>query len=186
MGEDGKEGGKVRGGWEGRERKREGGKKGKGRKGGEGEKKEEMAYILIGNMSSLPQLLVCMGLRPTIGNRKPVLALYEFDRNWNLSQRQIHSIPGLNYAHDFLLLPDYYVVHMTPFATADWWTIAKVVMGWSSLGHSMRYYQHLPSRFVVVPRHTGAKHQRILQLDTDAFHVSQSGSGGGWGLQLPH
>lgn len=46
---------------------------------------------------------------------EPSLAIYEFDRNWRLVQHQLHRIHGLNYAHDFLLLPDYYVFHMTPF-----------------------------------------------------------------------
>ena len=103
---------------------------------------------------------------------KPILALYEFDEAWNLHQRLIHSIPGLNYAHDLLLLPDYYILHMTPFATSDWWTVAKVFMGWTSLGHSLRHYRNLPSRFIVIPRHKQAKYQEIMQLDTEAFHVS--------------
>lgn len=102
---------------------------------------------------------------------KPILALYEFDEAWNLYQCHAHSITGLNYAHDLLLLPDYYIVHMTPFASADWWTVAKVYMGWSSLGSSMRHYD-LPSRFIVIPRHKQAKYQEVIQLDTDPFHVS--------------
>ena len=61
---------------------------------------------------------------------------------------------------------------MTPFVSTDWWTVAKVLMGWSSFGGTMHYYPSLPSRFVVIPRHSRAKHQRIMQLDTEPFHVS--------------
>lgn len=107
-----------------------------------------------------------------MGRLKPILALYEFDEAWNLHQCHIHSIEGLNYAHDFLLLPDYYIIHMTPFVSLDWWTVSKVVMGWASLGSSMRHYPNLPSRFIVIPRHKQAKYQEILQLDTEPFHVS--------------
>ena len=113
-----------------------------------------------------------MGLRPRVPGYKPLLALYEFDESWNLHQHQLHSIEGLNYAHDFLLLPDYYLVHMTPFVSTDWWTVAKVLMGWSSFGGTIHYYPSLPSRFVVIPRHSRAKHQSIVQLDTEPFHVS--------------
>ena len=35
----------------------------------------------------------------------------------------------------------------------------------------MKYYPHLPSRFVVIPRHQGARHQEIMYFDTDPFHV---------------
>ncbi len=56
-----------------------------------------------------------MSVRPGVG-KPPSLALYEFGPKWELLSFQLHHIEGLNYAHDFLLLPDYYIVHMTPFA----------------------------------------------------------------------
>lgn len=58
--------------------------------------------------------LVWMSLRPGIG-QSPGLALYEFGPKWELLSFQMHRIEGLNYSHDFLLLPDYYILHMTPF-----------------------------------------------------------------------
>ncbi len=102
----------------------------------------------------------------------PSLAIYEYDDRWNLLQYQLHTIDGLNYAHDFLLLPDYYVFHMTPFADMSLKSVLKVYMGWSSPGQLMHHYPHLPSRFIVIPRHGGAKYQNILHLDTEPFHVS--------------
>ena len=113
-----------------------------------------------------------MGIKPGVTRSiKPALAIYEFDEHWNLLQNQFHSIDGLNYAHDFLLLPDYYVFHMTPFAEMSLVNVLKVYMGWTSPGQLMRYYRHLPSRFIVIPRHEGAKYQEILSLDTEPFHV---------------
>jgi len=50
--------------------------------------------------------------------------------------------------------------------------VMKVYMGWSSPGQLMQYYPHLPSRFIVIPRHKGAHHQKIRFMDTDPFHVS--------------
>ena len=65
-----------------------------------------------------------MGMKPGVGGHKPSLAIYEFDERWNLLQYQLHHINGLNYAHDFLLLPDYYVFHMTPFADMSWKSVS--------------------------------------------------------------
>lgn len=117
------------------------------------------------------QRLVCIGVKPGYGSVEPLLCIYEFDERWNLVQKQVHSIQGLNYAHDFLLLPDYYVFHMTPFAPVSAWGAMKVHMGWSSPGQLMSYHANLPSKFIVVPRHSGAKHQEIVHLDTEPFHV---------------
>ncbi len=58
--------------------------------------------------------LVVISLRP--GLRKgSVLSICEFDRSWRLLQKQMHRIKYLNYAHDFVLTPFYYVFHITPF-----------------------------------------------------------------------
>ena len=123
---------------------------------------------------SLPpsQRLVCIGLKPSIGSHKPSLAIYEFDRQWRLLQYQMQHIKGLNYAHDFLLLDDYYVFHMTPFSPYSLKAALLVFSGWSSPGQLLAYNSDLPSRFVVVPRHAGAKHKEVRMFDTEPFHVS--------------
>ena len=59
--------------------------------------------------------LVWMSVRPGVG-RPPALALYELGPKWELLSFQMHHIEGLNYAHDLLVVPDYYILHMTPFA----------------------------------------------------------------------
>ena len=59
--------------------------------------------------------LVCLSLRPGFAGRSPSLAIYEFNSKWEPLNLQMHHIKGMNYAHDFLLLPDYYLLHMTPF-----------------------------------------------------------------------
>lgn len=63
---------------------------------------------------AIHKALVWMSVRPGVG-RPPALALYEFGPKWELLSFQMHHIEGLNYSHDFLLLPDYYILHMTPF-----------------------------------------------------------------------
>ena len=113
-----------------------------------------------------------MSVRPGLGSTKPTLYLYEFDESWRLVQEQCYNIDGLNYGHDFLLLPDYYIFHMTPFVNAYLQDIIKVYTGLRGPGQLMRYHHDLPSRFVVIPRHKQAAHQDIMMMDTDPFHVS--------------
>lgn len=83
----------------------------------------------------------------------------------------MHHIDGLNYAHDFLLLDDYYVFHMTPFSAYSLKALLLVYSGWSSPGELLSYDSSLPSQFVVVPRRSTAKHQEIRFFDTEPFHV---------------
>lgn len=117
------------------------------------------------------QRLVCISLRPGF-SQKPSLTVYEFDRSWHLCQKQIHHIEGLNYGHDFVLLPDYYVFHMTPFVKGSWWIATKILLGWSSPGDEMRYHPELPSRFVIIPRHGSGDSAGVMFVDTEPCHVS--------------
>lgn len=114
-----------------------------------------------------------MSIRPGLGSVKPSLYIYEFNQNWQLIQKQLHNIDGLNYAHDFLLLPDYYVFHMTPFVSVSYVDVLKIYMGWSSPGEQMKYYPSLPSKFIVIPRNKQALHQSVMFIDTIPCHVSQ-------------
>lgn len=84
----------------------------------------------------------------------------------------MHHIDGLNYAHDFLLLPDYYVFHITPFAKIDLKGTLLVYTGMSSPGQLMQYYPDQRSQFVIIPRHGGAAYQDVKVVDTEPFHVS--------------
>ena len=110
-------------------------------------------------------------MRPGGLRHKPSLAIYEFTPSWQLHQRQLRSIPGLNYAHDFLLLPDYYIFHMTPFVKMSWLSAIKILSGWSSPGAQMKYYPDLPSRFVIIPRKMD-KENDVIMVDTEPCHVS--------------
>ncbi len=102
---------------------------------------------------------------------KPSLAIYEFDRHWQLLQHQMHHIDGLDYAHDFLLLEDYYIFHMTPFSPYSFKSALLVLTGFSSPGQLLAYHSDLPSRFIVIPRNARAKHQEVRFFDTEPFHV---------------
>merc|ERR550534_2875349 len=58
--------------------------------------------------------LVLIGFKPGT-RKKPVLTIVEFDPQWNAVQKQTLHIPGLNYVHDLLVSPNWYIVQMTPF-----------------------------------------------------------------------
>lgn len=122
------------------------------------------------------QRLVCLSLRPGFSQIKPSLAVYEFSCSWQLCQKQIHHIDGLNYGHDFVLLPDYYVFHMTPFVKGSWWATTKMLLGWSSPGEQMQYHPELPSRFVIIPRHKNNGDTGVMFVDTDPCHIFHFGT----------
>ena len=121
------------------------------------------------NILSL-QRFVCISVRSGL-RYQPSLGIYEFNKDWTLHNKQMHHIEGLNFAHDFLLLPSYYVVHITPFVKASYWLGFKIAAGWTSPGESMRYFPELPSQFVMIPRDPRKK-KDIIIVDTDPCHVS--------------
>lgn len=82
----------------------------------------------------------------------------------------MYRIPFLNYAHDFLLFPDYYMFHISPFTDVSMMGALKILSGWTSPGESMRHFSHLPSQFVVIPRNAKTDAE-IIKIDTGRFHV---------------
>lgn len=103
--------------------------------------------------------------------RQPTLQVFEFDRKWSLMKKMEMHIPDLNYAHDFLLFPNYYLFHITPFTNVGKWTAFQILSGWTSPGESMQYYPDKPSRFVVIPRNAKSE-KEVICIDTDPCHVS--------------
>ncbi len=73
--------------------------------------------------------------------------------------------------HDFALLPDYYLVHITPFVKISFFNSFAIAAGWTSPGETMRYFPDQPSKFVLIPRNPEKKDQ-IVTVDTGVFHVS--------------
>ena len=73
--------------------------------------------------------------------------------------------------HDLALLPEYYIVHMTPFVKVSSWINFKIAAGWSSPGEGMKLYSDMPSKFVIIPRDP-AKSDQIITVDTGNFQVS--------------
>ncbi|XP_065661053.1 apocarotenoid-15,15'-oxygenase isoform X1 [Hydra vulgaris] len=112
--------------------------------------------------------LIMFGLRVNLENAAS-LEIYEFDKQWTLINKLNYKIPGLNYAHDFLLFPDYFLFHMTPFTDVSKWTAFQILIGWTSPGESMHWYPDKPSMFVVIPRK--GKSENIMFFKTDPCHI---------------
>lgn len=113
------------------------------------------------------QRLICFSLRPSLRGA-PALDIFEFDKAWNCLEQKHFEIAGLNYAHDFALLPDFYIFHMTPFVKMPKSLVQQIRAGLRSPGEGMRYYPELPSRFVIIPRNGG----EIIMSDTaEPCHV---------------
>ncbi|KAF4661202.1 hypothetical protein FOL47_006784 [Perkinsus chesapeaki] len=67
--------------------------------------------------------------------------------------------------HDFLLTPDYYVVHMTPFVSLEDFKYTN-----KAPGLLMRFHPGLPSRLVVIPRNSGTG-EPVRQFDIQPCHI---------------
>ncbi|XP_057315890.1 apocarotenoid-15,15'-oxygenase-like isoform X2 [Hydractinia symbiolongicarpus] len=119
--------------------------------------------------------LVLFSLKPGVMKRRPTLQVFEFDRKWSLMKKMEMHIPDLNYAHDFLLFPSYYLFHITPFTDVGKWTAFQILSGWTSPGESMRYYPDKPSRFVVIPRDAKSE-KEVICFDTDPCHIFHFGT----------
>ncbi|XP_065058302.1 apocarotenoid-15,15'-oxygenase-like [Rhopilema esculentum] len=118
--------------------------------------------------------LVCFSQRPGF-RRSPGLDVFEFNEDWSLHQKQRRLIEGLNYMHDFALLPEYYIVHITPFVKVTTWLSLKIAAGWTSPGEAMEHHKDLPSKFVIIPRDP-AKSDQIVTVDTGTFHIFHFGT----------
>jgi len=119
-------------------------------------------------------VLVVISLRP--GLRKgSALSIMEFDKNWKMLQKQVHRIPHLAYAHDFLLTEHFYVFHITPFVKVTKELVYEIATGVSSPGEQMKYYPDLPSRMVAIPR-AMEQHTQLRFWDVPPCHIFHFGT----------
>eukprot|EP01060_Flectonema_neradi_P031785 TRINITY_DN490_c3_g1_i1.p1 TRINITY_DN490_c3_g1~~TRINITY_DN490_c3_g1_i1.p1 ORF type:complete len:548 (+),score=73.66 TRINITY_DN490_c3_g1_i1:55-1644(+) len=122
-------------------------------------------------------LIVLVAFKPGIEllKTKPQIRLYEFDRSWKLHKKTKVSVPGLNYAHDFILTPNWYVLHMTPFVNTSKKATMDIVKGKTSPGESLAYSPECPSKMVLVGR-TSKNEGKIIELDTEPCHIYHFGT----------
>lgn len=115
-------------------------------------------------------VLVVIGFRARVGKRPPLLRVLEYDREWNLVKDATLNVESVNYAHDFLLTPDYYIFHATPFVKTSPELTQLIMQGKTSPGESMKFYPDAPSRMVFIERNpTGER--KIIELDTEPCHI---------------
>eukprot|EP01080_Neovahlkampfia_damariscottae_P003634 gene3634-6450_t len=111
-------------------------------------------------------------------NKKPLVQFTEFDRSWNAVRTTRVSIDGLNYIHDLLLTPHYYLVHMTPFVKLGKEEIKDVLTGKKLPGEQMKYYPENPSKMVLIERNMHKplnENPKIIQLDVQPCHIYHFG-----------
>ncbi len=80
---------------------------------------------------------VVLSLRPGL-HRPGRVSFNEFDRQWGLLSSHEFAIQGLNYAHDFLLTPNYFVLHMSPFVKLSKHLVMRIAMGLDSPADQMK------------------------------------------------
>ena len=129
-------------------------------------------------------LLALVAFKPGVEllKMKPKIRLYEYDRAWGLQRKTSVSLPGLNYAHDFLMTSDWYILHMTPFVDTSLASLKEIKKG-KAPGELLRHYPGNPSKMVLVERRRGhnkgdegAAPLKILQFDTEPCHIYHFGT----------
>jgi len=118
--------------------------------------------------------LIVFSQRPGLG-RMPCVDVFEFNQDWSLYSKQRCLVEGLNYMHDICMVPDYYIIHITPFVKVSSWISFKIAAGWTSSGETMRHYPELPSKFVIIPRDS-SQGSPIISVDTGHFHIFHFGT----------
>ena len=51
--------------------------------------------------------------------------------------------------------------------------VVGVLSGLTAPGCLLKYHSHLPSKWVLIPRHSKARLKEVTFIDTDPFHVSE-------------
>jgi all-trans-8'-apo-beta-carotenal 15,15'-oxygenase len=110
---------------------------------------------------------------PTIPGR---ISLYEFDRSLKLKVATRLQLQGCNYAHDFLISPNWYILHASPFIDTRLETLNLVKQRQLSPGETMKYVPGAESQIILVERPTTgntttSNNPRIIRLDTEPCHI---------------
>jgi len=120
---------------------------------------------------------VLVGISVRVSLRQPsALGIFEWDSAWKLMQKKVLNVPGLNYAHDFVLTRNWYIFHMSPFVRVSRALVLKWAVGLGSPGMDMHYHPELPSRIVLIPRDPTSTRE-IIQLDTIPCHIYHFSNG---------
>jgi len=118
-------------------------------------------------------VLVVIGFRAAVKNFPSQLSVFEFDREWNCVSEADLQIDGLNYAHDFLVTPDWYIFHITPFVKTSPELTKQIIKGETSPGESMKFYDDAKSGMVFVQRNvqTASAQRQQIFMQAEPCHI---------------
>jgi len=133
-----------------------------------GSLKEVKAMCAHFRYDAVQDRLVTIGFKPAVQGTLPKLEIHEYDRQWNECSKLFVQIDGLNYAHDFLMTPEWYVFHMSPFVDTSMETTMKILKGELFPGETMKYKPDLPSRMVAIERKPSG---RVIEFSTEPCHI---------------
>lgn len=117
-------------------------------------------------------VLVTTSFKPGNLTRNSRVSFYEWDRNLALKRTARLEIQYVNYVHDFVLTPNYYLVHVSPFVDTSPETLKLLSEGKILPGETMRYIPGNPSQFVLIERFPKIESQRKIQrFHTEPCHI---------------
>ena len=107
-----------------------------------------------------------------VAKRGPRLSFYEWDRQMKLVRASRLELEHVHYAHDFIMTPNYYIVHVTPFIDLSMETLMEIVQGKNSPGQSMKYVPGAPSQFIMIERFPKSEQTRkTIRFHTEPCHI---------------
>ncbi|GAA0504373.1 carotenoid oxygenase family protein [Pigmentiphaga daeguensis] len=101
------------------------------------------------------------------GKKAPYMHYGVMDRNMRLQTLIPVELPGPRLPHDMAITPNYTILHDLPL----FYDMDALAAG----RHKLKFYEHLPSRFAVVPRHGTPDQIRWFEAaPTYMYHVSNA------------
>jgi len=111
--------------------------------------------------------LVLVGFKAGVKG-DPVLTIVEYDKKWIMQSAVTVHIKDLDYVHDLLVTPHWYIVQMTPFVKISEENTREILKGKEFPGDQFRYEPDHPSRIIFIERHAKGE-PKVRQFD-DPVH----------------
>jgi all-trans-8'-apo-beta-carotenal 15,15'-oxygenase len=108
-------------------------------------------------------VLVNFAIKPGLST---TIAIYELDQSGKLLRRQLRSVPGFAFIHDFAITPNYCIFFQNPVS----FNPIPFVLGYRGAGECVKFQPDKPTRIVVIPRNSQEPIQILETQSGFVFH----------------
>lgn len=95
---------------------------------------------------------------------KSRVEIVELSPSWELKSKFCGFVPGLNYVHDILVTPNFYILQITPFVKVSQDLTMEIIAGRKSVGEQMTLYaENGKGQIAVIERNKDSKAGEVLK-----------------------